>query len=120
MSKKLKNRLHEVVFEADTPTGKTFDLTILFLIILSVSAVILESVDWIAAAFFNELRIIEWICTGLFTLEYLLRLYCVRRPLHYVTSFFWCDRSSCCSPGLSVFFYSGKSWFYCHSAFKVT
>lgn len=84
----LRARLHEIVFEADTLAGKTFDVSVLVCIVASVVAVVLESVTSIRLRFGDELRMLEWIFTVLFTLEYLLRLAAVQRPLRYAFSFF--------------------------------
>ncbi len=84
----LRQRLHEIIFEADTPAGKAFDVALLVLIVLSVVAVMLESVASIEARYGDLLRVFEWIITLLFTLEYLLRLYCVGNPLAYARSLF--------------------------------
>ncbi len=83
-----RSRLHEVIFEADTKAGRLFDITLLVTILLSILAVSLESVAAIRARHGELLRLAEWSFTALFTLEYLLRLVSVRRPLHYATSFF--------------------------------
>ena len=84
----IRERIHEIIFEADTPAGKAFDVALLVLIILSVVAVMLESTAAVAARYGHVLRVIEWVVTVLFTAEYLLRLYCVRRPARYARSFF--------------------------------
>ena len=84
----LRHRLYEVVFEADTPAGRAFDVALLVVILISIFTVCLESVDSIRAAHGRELRWIEWTITVLFTLEYVLRLWLVRRPIHYAWSFF--------------------------------
>jgi len=84
----LRRRLYEVVFEAETPAGRGFDLVLLALILLSVVAVLLESVAGFRAAYGRELRWFEWGITLLFTAEYLLRLWVIRRPLAYAWSFF--------------------------------
>jgi voltage-gated potassium channel len=81
-------RLHEVIFEADTPAGKRFDVALLIVILLSVTAVCLESVRGVRQQHGDALRVAEWIITGLFTLEYIARLAAVRRPLAYATSFY--------------------------------
>jgi len=81
-------RLHEIIFEADTPGGKAFDLALLLAILLSVTAVVLESVAGIRALYGPQLRAIEWFFTALFTIEYILRLLCVGRPVRYAFSFF--------------------------------
>jgi len=83
-----RERMHEVIFEADTPAGRTFDLALLVAISLSVLAVILESVAGIRQRYGAGLRAVEWIFTILFTVEYVLRLLSVRRPLRYAFSFF--------------------------------
>jgi len=81
-------RIHEIIFEADTPAGKAFDVALMVFIILSVVAVMLESTSAIADRYGPWLRTFEWVITGLFTVEYLLRLYCVGNPFRYARSFF--------------------------------
>ena len=77
-----------MIFEADTPGGKAFDVTLLVVIVLSVILVMMESVAAIERDYGDWLRISEWIITGLFTVEYALRLYCVPSPVRYARSFF--------------------------------
>ncbi len=81
-------RLHEVIFEADTPGGKAFDIALLVCIALSILAVLLESVTGIREVHGVTLRRVEWAITILFTLEYLLRLISVGRPWRYALSFY--------------------------------
>ncbi len=81
-------KLHEVIFEADTRSGKIFDVTLLIAILLSVVAVMLDSTAAIRAAYGFELYVVEWIFTIFFTIEYILRLVSVARPLAYAGSFF--------------------------------
>ncbi|HYP17449.1 MAG TPA: ion transporter, partial [Opitutus sp.] len=83
-----RSRWHEVIFEADTPAGKRFDLALLGLILLSVLAVCLESVRELREAHGSILRALEWVITVLFTAEYFARLAAVQRPLRYMVSFF--------------------------------
>lgn len=83
-----RRRIHIIIYEADTPAGKVFDVALLLAILLSVFAVILDSVAEISLRFGTALRIVEWGFTLLFTVEYLLRLVSVGRPLRYVFSFF--------------------------------
>ncbi len=83
-----RRRMHEVIFEADTPEGRLFDLLLLASILLSVVAVSLESVEAIQQDHGAALRIAEWCFTLLFTGEYALRLLCVGRPLRYALSFY--------------------------------
>lgn len=84
----LREKLHEIIFEADTPAGKAFDVVLLIGIVLSIVAVVLESVGSIRSVYGPQLRRIEWFFTILFTVEYLLRLLTIRRPLAYAFSFF--------------------------------
>ncbi|MDX2472814.1 MAG: ion transporter [Candidatus Krumholzibacteria bacterium] len=84
----LRARLHEIIFEADTAAGRFFDLALIWSILISVAAVMLDSVAAVRAQFGPVLTVIEWFFTILFTLEYLLRLWCIGKPLRYATSFF--------------------------------
>lgn len=83
-----RTRLHEIIFESNTPDGKTFDIGLLLAVLSSVVVVMLESVPHIRAEHGPVLRGVEWGFTALFTAEYLLRLYSVRKPLRYATSFY--------------------------------
>ena len=83
-----RERLHEIIFEADTLAGKAFDIALLIAIALSVIAIMLESVVSIEKTWGHQLRLFEWTITILFTVEYLLRLLSVRSPWRYATSFF--------------------------------
>lgn len=80
--------LHEVIFGAETFAGKAFDVLLIASIIISVVVVMLDSVSSITAEYGDLLHYLEWFFTILFTIEYLLRLLCVSRPLQYATSFF--------------------------------
>lgn len=81
-----RQRAYSVIFEADTPEGRLFDIALLWAIVLSVLAVMLESVREINAVYGYYLRIVEWGFTALFLLEYVARLVVVRRPLTYAFS----------------------------------
>lgn len=83
-----RDRLYRIIFEAETPGGKVFDVLLLISIVLSVFAVMLESVESIRRGYGSLLRALEWSFTALFTLEYIVRLISVRRPGRYATSFF--------------------------------
>ncbi len=83
-----RSRLHEIIFEADTPAGRMFDLLLLLAIATSVLVVVLESVAGVRARAGPTLRVLEWVFTVLFTVEYILRLASVREPLRYARSFF--------------------------------
>ncbi len=84
----IKEKLHEIIFEADTPMGKRFDVALMIVIIASVIIVMLETVPSLHDEYFDLFYIIEWAFTIFFTIEYLLRLYCVYRPFKYARSFF--------------------------------
>jgi len=81
-------RLYTIIFEADTRAGRLFDQGLIAVILLSVTVVVLDSVASIQARFGPVLDVLEWLFTGLFTIEYLARLVCVQRPLVYARSFF--------------------------------
>ena len=85
---KLKQNIFDVVFEANTPYGKLFDIVLLLLIMTSVSLVMLESIPAINARYHTTLITLEWILTILFTLEYALRVYCVKNRWRYIFSFY--------------------------------
>jgi voltage-gated potassium channel len=80
--------LFEVIFEADTPAGKWFDIVLIMSILLSVVTVMLDSVSPIRAKYGGYLYAAEWFFTVLFTVEYIFRLFCVGRPIRYAASFF--------------------------------
>lgn len=83
-----RHRLHEIIYEADTPLGKFFDITLFALIILSVILVMLESVDTIDEDYHKPLLTLEWIITIFFTLEYIARIISIRKPFKYIFSFY--------------------------------
>lgn len=84
----LKRELYRVIFGHDTTAGKAFDVALIVAILASVIAVMADSVASIRATHSGLLRAVEWAFTGLFTLEYILRLYCVPQPVAYARSFF--------------------------------
>ena len=81
-----RQRLFVVIFESDTRAGRAFDIALLFLILLSVTVVMLDSVAGIHAEWGALFTALEWVLTGIFTVEYVLRLVCVRHPGRYATS----------------------------------
>lgn len=84
----LKNKIFATIFGANTQAGKTFDVILFWLIIVSVLVVVLESVSTLQEAHKHLFITIEWFFTILFTLEYLLRIYSAPHPWKYMTSFF--------------------------------
>jgi len=85
---KLRKRIYTVIFGTDTPAGKAFDVVLLWMIILSVTVVILESVAILRESHHPFFVSAEWFFTILFTIEYLLRIYSAPRPIKYITSFY--------------------------------
>ena len=83
-----RQRLWVVIFEAETPAGRAFDVALLIAILASILAVMLESVPSINSSYGGNLRAFEWLITGLFTVEYGLRLAVARCPGRYARSFF--------------------------------
>ena len=87
-TKNWKNRLHEIIYEADTPAGKSFDVIILIMILASVILVMLESVSYIDQEYATLFNILEWIITIVFTIEYFLRIIAISKPKNYIFSFY--------------------------------
>lgn len=84
----LKDKLHTIIFESETPAGKAFDVSLIALILISIFAVIIESVPAVREKYGQFFLYLELLLTGIFFIEYLLRLYSVKRPLSYAFSFF--------------------------------
>ena len=83
-----KYRLHEIIYGTHTPAGKLFDIVLLIVIVYSVIIVMLESIPRIDTKYHSFLNISEWVVTILFTLEYILRIICIKKPTKYIYSFF--------------------------------
>ena len=83
-----RNQLHEIIYEADTPAGKFFDISLLVVILLSIVLVMLESIEPIGTKYALIFNILEWIITVLFSLEYIARIVCVKKPRAYIFSFY--------------------------------
>jgi len=105
-----KDNLYEIIYEADTPAGKLFDVVLLIFILASIALVMLESVSGIDDKYHNLLYIGEWIVTILFSLEYIARIITVNKPKKYIFSFFGIiDFLSTIPMYLSVFFVGGQA-----------
>lgn len=87
-NKDWKHRLHEIIYEADTPSGKFFDILLFVLILLSVVLVMLESVKEIDIKYHGFLLVCEWVVTIFFTIEYIARIIAVKKPWKYIFSFY--------------------------------
>ena len=83
-----RRRLYTIIFESDTVAGRRFDQVLIGLILVSVAAVVLDSMASVQARHGSVLDVLEWLFTAAFTLEYILRLACTDRPLKYARSFF--------------------------------
>lgn len=83
-----RHKLYTIIFEAETPGGKAFDIVLLILILLSVLVVCLESIEELALKYLPIFRFMEWTFTLIFTLEYFLRIYSTPKPKRYIFSFF--------------------------------
>jgi voltage-gated potassium channel len=84
----LRRRMFDIIFEADTPAGRRFDVALVIVIMLSILAVVLDSVPRLHHDHGETLNVVEWTFTVLFTIEYLARLACVQRPWRYATGFY--------------------------------
>ena len=84
----LRRRMYDVIFEADTPAGRRFDIALVLAILLSILVVVLDSVPWLHRDHAALLSGLEWGFTALFTAEYVARIACVRRPWRYATGFY--------------------------------
>jgi len=82
-----REKIHKIIFGADTFWGLTFDIALLVAILASIVVICLQTVARVNDVHENTLSILSWAFTILFTLEYFARLYCVRRPIRYITSF---------------------------------
>ena len=85
---KTRQKIHDIIYEADTPAGKIFDITLIVVIIISVILVALETVGWINDRYASIFNVAEWIITILFTIEYILRVISIHHPKNYIFSFY--------------------------------
>ena len=85
---RLKQNIKTIIFGTDTRVGKLFDEILIIAIILSIITVLLDSVSEYRQQYGQILNFAEWIFTIMFTIEYSMRIYCIKRPLSYVFSFY--------------------------------
>ncbi|MCD6596336.1 MAG: ion transporter [Bacteroidales bacterium] len=107
MQSKLKQKLYEIIFKADTRPGKIFDISLLSLIIISILAVMLESVSSIDSRYGTALNIIEWVVTFFFSVEYILRIWIVKQPRKYIFSFYGIIDLMAILPSFLEIFFAG-------------
>lgn len=84
----LKDRVRIIIFEANTPLGKAFDVGLIISILVSVLAVLLDSVSKLHESYGTFFLTLEWAFTVLFTVEYLVRLWCIENTARYARSFY--------------------------------
>ncbi len=83
-----RKKIYEIIYEAETPSGKAFDVALIICILMSVFVVMMDSVDFLNVKYGQFFYVAEWIFTILFTIEYILRITCIGKPIKYITSFF--------------------------------
>ena len=84
----LKTKLHKIIYEADTPAGKWFDIALIIAILFSIVLVMLESVESFDSKYHSFLNTSEWVITILFTLEYFARILVIKKSSKYIFSFY--------------------------------
>ncbi|MEJ7588343.1 MAG: ion transporter [Ferruginibacter sp.] len=105
-----QHRLHEIIYESDTRAGKVFDISLLILILSSIIVVMMDSVNRWHLLNGRLFFLLEWGFTGLFTIEYILRLICIKKPWRYVFSFLgFIDLLAIIPSYLSIFFAGAQS-----------
>ena len=105
-----RTKLHETIYESNTTAGKTFDVALLVLILGSIVVVMLDSVESYNRMYGELFSVLEWIFTIVFTIEYILRLVSIKRPLKYVFSFLGIiDLLAIIPSYLSIFFVGAQS-----------
>ncbi|MEO6550004.1 MAG: ion transporter [Ferruginibacter sp.] len=105
-----QHRLHEIIYESDTVAGKAFDVSLLVLILASIIVVMLDSINKWHILNGQLFFVLEWSFTALFTIEYILRLICIKKPWKYVFSFLGViDLLAIIPSYLSIFFAGAQS-----------
>jgi voltage-gated potassium channel len=107
----IRHRIHTIIYGTDTVAGRLFDLILLGLILLSVFLFMLETVKGFDTKYHHHLIILEWIITGLFTVEYLLRIITTEKPRKYILSFFGIIDLLAILPMYLSFFFVGSRIF---------
>ena len=106
-----KDSVRIVIFEAGTPAGKAFDVTLIIFILGSVGAIMLDSVGWIHDRYGEWLYVAEWFFTIAFTIEYALRLWCIQNTWQYARSFYGVVDLLCIVPTYVSLWLAGSQYF---------
>jgi len=114
-----KHRLHEIIYEADTPLGKLFDIVLLLVIVLSIILVMLESVSSLTAKYYWQFYIAEWLITFFFTVEYILRIISIKQPKKYIFSFYGIVDFLSTIPTYLAFFMGGHNMLFAIRALRL-
>lgn len=114
-----QTRLHEIIYEADTPAGKLFDVILLITILASIVFVMLESIKSIDARYHTFFNIAEWVITILFSVEYIARIVSVKKPFKYIFSFYGIIDFLATIPKYLSIFFVGTQVFIALRAFRL-
>ncbi|SHF89363.1 voltage-gated potassium channel [Salegentibacter echinorum] len=114
-----RHKLHEIIYEADTPSGKVFDVGILIVIVISIALVMLESVGHLNLKYYWEFYIAEWVITIIFTIEYILRIISIKKPKHYIFSFYGIVDLLSTLPTYIVFIFGGHNLLFAVRALRL-
>lgn len=106
-----RQKTHIIIYGTNTVAGRLFDLILLGIILLSVLLVMLETVEGIDVKYHDQLVFLEWVITIFFTIEYILRIITINKPLKYILSFYGIIDLIATLPMYLSFFFAGTSIF---------
>lgn len=106
----LRHHLYVIIFGTHTRLGRAFDITLIIAIIASLIILVLDSIPSVKAQWFSTIVYLEYAFTALFTLEYLLRLYCSPKPTAYARSFYGVIDLLAVLPTYLAIFFPGASY----------
>lgn len=106
-----REKIYRVIFGTDTAAGQRFDIVLIYLIVISVLAVVFDSIEVVNNRYGGWLFRLEWLFTLLFSVEYLLRIYSSPRRLNYIFSFYGLvDLLSIVPTYLAIFLPGASYW----------
>lgn len=114
-----KSKLHEIIYESDTPMGKLFDVVLMVIIVLSIILVMLESITELYTKYYWEFYIAEWIITLIFSVEYILRVIAINKPKKYIFSFYGIVDFLSTIPTYLAFVISGANFLFAIRALRL-